>query len=375
MSVFNTLNKTGIESQKLFFGESPSIARYDQQRFPQFGILVDKMRGAFWVPSEVSLTKDIKDFRELSDHEKHIFTMNLRRQILLDSVQGRAPVAAFLPICSSPELESCIVKWTEQETVHSDSYSHLIQNVYSNPSEVFDDILNIQEIVDCAQDISKFYDDLMWYSGKCNAYSYGEIFDQGATQHVLNVYEHKRRLWMALHAVNALEGIRFYVSFACSWNFAEQKKMEGNAKIIKLICRDENLHLSITQKLLKLLPETDEDFAKIKVEMEDEVKSLFESVVDQEKKWADFLFKSGSMLGLNAEVLKQFVEYMARKRMKAVDIPTDYKITQNPLPWVDKWIAGDSVQAAPQETQIENYVIGGIENDVDESTLSSLSLD
>jgi ribonucleoside-diphosphate reductase beta chain len=368
MTVFNTDNKTGIQSQKLFFGEPPSIARYDQQRFPQFGILVDKMRGVFWVPSEVGLTQDIKDFRGLSDHEKHIFTMNLRRQILLDSVQGRAPVAAFLPICSSPELESAIIKWTEQETVHSDSYSHIIQNVYSNPSEVFDDILNIQEIVDCAGDISKYYDNLIDcnHLGSCH---FAEHESLSITE-----YHHKKSLWMALHAVNALEGIRFYVSFACSWAFAEQKKMEGNAKVIKLICRDENIHMALTQKLLQLLPQTDEDFLKIKVECVDEVKKLFESVVEQEKQWADYLFKDGSMLGLNANVLKDYVEYMARKRMKTVDIPCDYKITQNPLPWTDKWIAGSDVQVAPQETDKSEYIIGGIDNDVSDETFSNFTL-
>lgn len=375
MTVFNQNNKTGIESQKLFFGEAPSIARYDMQRFPQFGILVDKMRGVFWVPSEASLTQDIKDFRNLTDHEKHIFTSNLRRQILLDSVQGRAPVAAFLPICSSPELESAIVKWTEQETVHSDSYSHLIQNVYSNPSEVFDGILDIEEIVNCAKDISKYYDDLINLNNDRldkNGNEYCDTFIHSGD--IPCEYIHKKALWMALHAVNALEGIRFYVSFAASWNFAEQKKMEGNAKIIKFICRDENLHLAITQKLLKLLPETDEDFVKIKEDCEAEVKALFESVVEQEKAWADYLFKDGSMLGLNANVLKDFVEYMARKRMKAVDIPTDYKITQNPLPWVDKWIAGQDVQVAPQETEQQSYIIGGIDNDVSDETFSDFSL-
>jgi ribonucleoside-diphosphate reductase beta chain len=361
-TVFNGDNKTGLESQKLFFGESPSIARYDQQRFPQFGRSVDKMRGSFWVPTEVTLNQDIKDFRTLSDHEKHIFTSNLRRQILLDSVQGRAPALAFLPICSSPELESAIVKWTEQETVHSDSYSHIIRNVYSNPSEVFDHILDIKEIVDCATDISLYYDNLIDMNNRMH-------YDQN-----YNTYDHKKSLWMAMQAVHALEGIRFYASFSASWNFAEQKKMEGNAKIIKLICDDENEHMSLTHKILKLLIETDDDFKKIQLETYDECLKLFVDVVEQEKSWADYIFKDGSMIGLNADILKEYVEWIAGRRMKARGLESPYKITNNPLPWTTKWIAGHDVQVAPQETQITQYVIGAIDMDIDENTFKGMEL-
>lgn len=363
MTIFNKENKTGNASDKLFFGEQLSIARYDVQKFQQFSLLNEKALGFFWRPTEVSLTKDIKDFRDLTNSEQHIFTSNLKRQTLLDSVQGRGPVSAFLPICSCPELENLIVTWTFFENIHSKSYTHIIQNLYPNPSVIFDEILEIQEIVDCASDISKYYDDLILYN---NAQLFLYKND--------NVYGHKKALWLCLNSINALEAVRFYVSFACSFAFAELKKMEGNAKIIKLICRDENIHCSITQKLIKLLPETDEDFKKIKSECSLQVKIIFEDVVEQEKKWADYLFKDGSMIGLNSDILKQYLEYISRKRMKFIDIECDYKISQNPLPWMDSWISGGSVQVAPQETQITSYVIGGIKNDINDDTFNGIEL-
>ena len=206
-SVFDT-KKVDNTKQPMFFGEPVNIARYENIRYSMFDKLTEKQLGFFWRPEEVDIARDSKDFRNLSDHEQHIFTSNLKRQILLDSVQGRAPTEAFLPLCSLPELENWIVTWTFSETIHSRSYTHIIRNIYNNPSEVFDGMLDIQEIVDCANSISKYYDDLM-------------------------ANPNKQTLWMALNAVNALEGIRFYVSFACSWAFAELKKMEGNAKIIK----------------------------------------------------------------------------------------------------------------------------------------------
>jgi len=236
MTVFSNEMFDATE-QTCFFGKQVNIARYDKQRYNIFEKLTDKQLGFFWRPEEVDLSRDGKDFKGLSDHEKHIFTSNLKRQILLDSVQGRAPSLAFLPICSLPELETWIQTWTFSETIHSRSYTHIIRNVYSDPSRVFDEMLDIQEIADCAADISKYYDNLIAFN---SVMRYN--------------YDHKKALWLCLNAVNALEGVRFYVSFACSWAFAEVKKMEGNAKIIKLIARDENVHLASTQQLLKILP-------------------------------------------------------------------------------------------------------------------------
>lgn len=348
-TVFDTKKVDNI-TQPMFFGAPVNIARYENLKYKTFDNLTEKQLGFFWRPEEVDIGRDSKDFRSLSDHEQHIFTSNLKRQILLDSVQGRAPTEAFLPICSLPELENWIVTWTFSETIHSRSYTHIIRNIYSNPSEVFDNLLDIQEIVDCAKDISKYYDNLIKQPNKQN-------------------------LWMALNAVNALEGIRFYVSFACSWAFAELKKMEGNAKIIKFIARDENVHLASTQQMLKLLVRDDPEFAAIKEQSEEKVLQLFDSVVQQEKKWAEYLFKDGSMIGLNAELLGDYVEWIASKRMHAIGYKSLYRVEQaNPLPWTQKWISGSDVQVAPQETEITSYINGGVKKDVTENTFAGLSL-
>lgn len=358
MSVFNTSKQKSHLERTCFFDDPVDVARYDKVRYPAFEKLTEKQMSFFWRPEEVELSRDSKDFKGLTEHEKHIFTSNLKRQILLDSVQGRAPSLAFLPICSLPELETWIQAWAFFETIHSKSYTHIIRNVYPDPSKVFDEMLEIQEIVDCAGDISKYYDDLIHWNGSTN----------------VGDYNHKKALWMCLNAVNALEGVRFYVSFACSWNFAELKKMEGNAKIIKFIARDENIHLASTQQLLKILPKEDPDFAKIQEETRDEVVNLFSDVVEQEKAWAQYLFKDGSMIGLNEKLLCDYVEWIANKRMTAIGLPTQFKGGSNPLPWTQKWIAGADVQVAPQQTQITSYIVGGVKSDVTNDTFKGFSL-
>jgi len=325
--------------------------------------------GFFWRPEEIEIYKDSKDFKELTEHEQHIFTSNLKRQILLDSVQGRAPTMAFGPICSLPELETWITTWSFSETIHSRSYTHIIRNIYPNPSKVFDEIIDIPEIVDCASDISKYYDKLIEMNSIQQKWIYdvnkGIVFDK---------YMHKKALWLALMSVNVLEGIRFYVSFACSWAFAELKKMEGNAKIIKLIARDENLHLAGTQQLLKALVKEDKDFELIRDETELDCIKLFVDAVDQEKKWANYLFKDGSMIGLNEALLNEYIEWIANKRMTAVGLKSPYKGGSNPLPWTEKWISGAEVQVAPQQTQITSYIVGGVKKDVTEDTFKGFSL-
>jgi len=336
-------------------------------KYKQFDKLTDKQLGFFWRPEEVDILRDAKDFKDLTTHEQHIFTSNLKRQILLDSVQGRAPMVAFGPVCSLPELESWIVTWTFSETIHSRSYTHIIRNVYANPSKVFDEMMDIAEIVDCASDISKWYDRLI-------AFNNNMATDPVAYNGLGTQYDHKKALWLCLMSVNILEGVRFYVSFACSWAFAEVKKMEGNAKIIKFIARDENLHLASTQALLKLLPKDDPDYAQIEVECRDEAIKLFDEAVQQEKRWAEYLFKDGSMIGLNYQLLAEYVEWIANKRMTAVGLPNKYRGGSNPLPWTQKWIAGGDVQVAPQETEITSYVNGGVKQDVDDNSFSGFSL-
>ena len=353
-------NRKSHLNKKMFFDEGVDVARYDIVKYPQIERICDKQLGFFWRPEEVDILRDANDFKNLTESEQHIFTSNLKRQIVLDSVQGRCPNLAFLPLVSLPELETWVETWSFFETIHSRSYTHIIRNVYSDPSDVFDNIMNIKPITECAADIGKYYDNLMDITESSK--SYGS-------------YEHKKALWLALNAVNALEGVRFYVSFACSWAFAELKKMEGNAKIIKFIARDENTHLASTQQILKILPQDDKDFIKIKDECEAEVYTIFDDVVKQEQEWAEYLFKDGSMIGLNAELLKQYVEWIATKRLKAIGMKSPYNTpAANPLPWTQKWIAGGSVQVAPQETEISSYIVGGVKKDVSEETFKGISL-
>jgi len=375
MSVFNINNKTDHTRALAFLDESGAapIQRYDVLKYRQFDKLTDKQLGFFWRPEEVDVLRDAKDFKELTDHEQHIFTSNLKRQILLDSVQGRSPNLAFLPLATIPELETWIQTWSFNETIHSRSYTHIIRNVYSDPSVIFDQLTEIPEILDCATDISKYYDDLIDYAGYYRLLGYGvhEVNYQTVT---IDRYELKKKLWLCLNSVNALEGIRFYVSFACSWAFAELKKMEGNAKIIKLIARDENVHLGSTQTLLKLLPQDDPDYELIKHETRAECERMFLAAATQEKAWAHYLFKDGSMIGLNEVLLSQYVDWLTCKRMAAVGLQCGIKTGSNPLPWTQKWIAGAEVQVAPQETEISSYVIGGTKQDVDQNTFKGFSL-
>jgi len=375
MSVFNTKNNKDHTKSLAFLDEAgtPAIQRFDTLKYRQFDKLTDKQLGFFWRPEEVDVMRDAKDFKELTEYEKHIFTSNLKRQILLDSVQGRSPNLAFLPIATIPELETWIETWAFNETIHSRSYTHIIRNVYSDPSTVFDGLRDIKEIVDCAKDISHYYDDLIESVQYYNLLGVGKHKVNGK-EVVVDRYELKRKLWLCLNSVNALEGIRFYVSFACSWAFAELKKMEGNAKIIKLIARDENVHLGSTQTLLKILPQDDKDFVKLREETKEECEKMFLNAAKQEKDWAEYLFKDGSMIGLNTELLCQYIDWLTCKRMTAVGLSCGIKTGSNPLPWTQKWIAGGEVQVAPQETEISSYVIGGTKQDVDSDTFNGFTL-
>ena len=375
MSVFNLNNKTKHTEALAFLDPSGpvTVQRYETLKYKQFDKLTDKQLGFFWRPEEVDVMRDAKDFKELTDHEQHIFTSNLKRQILLDSVQGRSPNLALLPFVSIPELETWIQTWSFNETIHSRSYTHIIRNVYNDPSRVFDELMELEPIVNCAKDISKYYDDVIEYGGFYNLLGSGTHTINGF-ELTIDTYELKKKLWLAINSVNALEGIRFYVSFACSWAFAELKKMEGNAKIIKLICRDENIHLGSTQTLIKLLPQDDPDFAKIKEETLDICTDMFLAAAEQEKQWAEYLFKDGSMIGLNKQLLCDYVDWLTCKRMTAVGLHCGIKTGSNPLPWTAKWIAGAEVQVAPQETEISSYVVGGTKQDVTENTFKGFSL-
>lgn len=368
-SVYNLENQKPNTKCDMFLDDTNdgvTIARYEQVRYPRLIKLTERQNSFFWTPSEVDISRDRKDFEDLPEHEKHIFTSNLKRQILLDSVQGRSPSLAFLPITTLPELETFIETWSFFETIHNRSYTHILRNIYSDPSKIFDEINDVKEIVDCAKDISVYYDDLILFNEKVTAYGYNKTHTK---------YDHKKKLWLALNAVNILEGIRFYVSFACSWNFAEQKKMEGNAKIIKFICRDENVHLGATQFIITELPKEDRDFAKIEKECEEECTKMFVDAVQQEKDWAKYLFKDGSMIGLTETLLGQYIEWIACKRMVAIGLKCPYTVSStNPLPWTQSWIAGQDRQVAPQEVEVSSYVIGEIDKNIDKDFLKNLSL-
>ena len=363
--VFNT-KKVDWLKQPMFFGAEPNTQRFDQQKYPVFEKLNQQQLGFFWRPEEVSLQKDRNDYNLLSDEQKHIFTSNLKYQTLLDSVQGRGPCLAFLPFCSLPELESMLVAWDFSETIHSRSYTYIMKNVYSNPTEVLDTIVQTPEIMARAETVTEAYDKFIEYSHKYHLMGEG------------NRKELKKLLYLTLINVNILEGIRFYVSFACSFAFGELKLMEGSAKIISLIARDENLHLAVSQNIINNYRkhENDKEMLQIIKETEQEVYDMYDIAVQQEKEWAKYLFREGSMIGLNDKLLNQYVEYMANKRMVAIGLKPvyDQPRTNNPLPWTQHWLNSRGLQNAPQETEIESYIVGGIKQDVEKETFKGFKL-
>ena len=364
-TVFNK-EKVDFTKQNMFFGADQNTQRYDVFKFPVFDKLNQTMLGYFWRPEEVSLQKDRADFAQFRPEQKHIFTANLKYQTLLDSVQGRGPCLAFLPHVSLPELEGCIVTWDFFETIHSRSYTHIMKNVYSDPAEVFDTILDDQKIIDRATSVTKHYD------------AFTEAADAFTHRNEGNMYEVKKKLYMAMQTVNILEGLRFYVSFACTFGFGELKLMEGSAKIISLIARDENLHLAISQNIINnyRLKENDREMLQVIKETEQEVYDMYNTAVEQEKDWAKYLFREGSMIGLNDKLLNDYVEFMANKRMRAIGLKPQYDqpLTNNPLPWTQHWLNSRALQNAPQETEIESYIVGGIKQDVEKDSFKGFKL-
>ena len=376
MTVFNT-QEVDAKKQPMFFGSPLGVQRYDSYKYPVFDKLTQQQLGYFWRPEEVSLQKDRADYQTLRSEQKHIFTSNLKYQILLDSVQGRGPGMAFIPYCSLPELEACMTVWEFMEMIHSRSYTYIIKNVYSDPSEVFDSILTDERILDRASSVTGAYDDFI-----NSAQSYGNSnlwihAQEGAGTAKDERYELKRKLYRAIANVNILEGIRFYVSFACSFAFGELKLMEGSAKIISLIARDENQHLVITQNILNKWSEGDDpEMQQIAKEEQDWVIGAFKNCVNQEKSWAQYLFKDGSMIGLNDKLLNSYVEWIANRRMKAIGLKPIYDISakNNPLPWTEHWISSKGLQVAPQQTQVQSYVVGGIKQDITKDSFSGFKL-
>jgi ribonucleoside-diphosphate reductase beta chain len=378
MTVFNT-QEVDTKKQPMFFGAPLGLQRYDNFKYPQFENLTKQQLGYFWRPEEVSLQKDRGDYQTLRPEQKHIYTSNLKYQIMLDSVQGRAPGMAFLPYCSLPELEACMEVWSFMEMIHSRSYTYVIKNVYPDPSEVFDKILSDPRILERAASVTGSYDDFVNEAQQWGQSALWKNMDSSLNTSlpVLEMKEVKRKLYRAIANVNILEGIRFYVSFACSFAFGELKLMEGSAKIISLIARDENQHLALTQNIINNWRKGDDpDMVDIVKEEEEWTYKMFDNCVNEEKKWAEYLFKNGSMIGLNDKLLYQYVEWIANRRMKSIGLKPVYDIParNNPLPWTEHWISSKGLQVAPQETEVESYIVGGIKQDVKKDTFSGFKL-
>lgn len=353
MTVFNT-NKYDHTKQPMFFGEELGVARYDTVKYLKLEKLVDQQQGYFWRPDEVDLSKDRFDFHhKLSEVDKRIFISNLQYQILLDSVQGRSPLEVLLPICSLPELEDWIINWAFSETIHSRSYTHIIRNIFTDPSEVFDGILDIPEILQRAEMVTKYYDYLS---------ELVKLYVIGATT--------KKQLYLPLFkcmiAVYALEAIRFYVSFACSYSFVERQLMEGNGKVIGLINRDEFLHQGGTHFIITrwLRGLDDPDMTKVVLDNQHLITEIFQQVAEQEKEWSHWLFKDGSVIGLNEKIVNSYIEYRTDKCLGELGQPLLYGVTKDPLPWVSAYTNSADVQVAPQETELSSYIVGGLDADI-----------
>ena len=376
MTVFNS-RRVDTKEQPMFFGQPLGVQQYTSFKYPVFDKITQTQLGFFWKPDEISLQKDRSDYQTLRPEQKHIFTSNLKYQVMLDSVQGRGPGLAFIPYCSLPELESAMTVWEMMEMIHSRSYTHIIKNLYPDPDEVFNTILDDEKILSRASSVTASYDEFIQAAHQYDSGNEWIHAQEGAGSARDTRRELKRKLFRAMMNVNILEGIRFYVSFACSFAFGENKVMEGSAKIISLIARDENQHLVLTQNIINKWRDGDDpEMATIYHEEVERSRKMFEQTVNEEKAWAKYLFKDGSMIGLSEKLLCNYVEWIANRRMKAIGLDPLYSIpaNNNPLPWTEHWIKSKSVQVAPQETEVESYIIGGIEQDIKEDTFAGFSL-
>ena len=376
MTVFNT-DQVDTTKGQMFFGPPLGVQRYDKFKYPIFDKLTQTQLGFFWRPEEVSLQKDRADYQTLNAAQKHIFTSNLKYQILLDSVQGRAPGMAFAPYVSLPELEGCMNIWQTMEMIHSRSYTHIIKNVYPDPSEVFDTILDDEKIIARAESVTKAYDEFL---NLAQEYGQSNSWKPDMYSHPNSEWTRKdlkRSLYRAVANVYILEGIRFYVSFACSFAFGELKLLEGSAKIISLIARDESQHMAVTNNILNKWKEGDDpEMIDIIKEEEDFIYEMFKSCVQEEKEWAEYLFKDGSIIGLNDKLLQNYVEWTANRRLKSIGLKPifDVPLANNPLPWTAHWLSSKGLQVAPQETEVESYMIGSIKQDVKKDTFAGFKL-
>ncbi|WP_042150965.1 MULTISPECIES: class Ia ribonucleoside-diphosphate reductase subunit beta [unclassified Pseudoalteromonas] len=374
---YTTFNQTPNNAllEPMFMGNSVNVSRYDIQKHASFEKLIEKQLSFFWRPEEIDVSKDRSDWQGLSDPEKHIFISNLKYQTLLDSMAARSVNAVLLPLVSLPEIETWVETWAFSETIHSRSYTHILRNLFTEPGEVFDDIVVNPAILKRASSIARYFDDVILTTQLLQSQGEGTYEVEGKSIEVSR-RKLKERLFLAICSVNALEAIRFYVSFACSFAFAERELLEGNAKIIKLIARDEALHLTGTQHILNnwMNGNDDPEMTEICKELHSEGRQIFLDVVEQEKEWADYLFKGGSMIGLNAQILKQYVEYISNHRMQAIGYDAPFEVKSNPLPWINSYLSSDNVQVAPQESEITSYLVGQVDAAVDVSDFDDFDL-
>lgn len=373
-TTFNQKNNDALK-EPMFFGNPVNISRYDIQKHVAFENLIEKQLSFFWRPEEVDVSKDRADWQGLSDAEKHIFISNLKYQILLDSMAARSVNVVLLPLASLPEIETWIETWAFSETIHSRSYTHILRNLFNNPSEIFDEIIINPAILKRAESISFYFDDLILYSQLYNLHGEGKHTSDGV-EYDVTLRKLKEKLYLAVCSVNALEAIRFYVSFACSFAFSERSLLEGNSKLIRLIARDEALHLTGTQHMLNIWKngKDDPEMQEICIEFEEQGRQIFLDVVDQEKEWADYLFQNGSMIGLNAAILKEYIEYISHQRMLAIGLDSPFNVKSNPLPWMNAYLTSDNVQVAPQEAEISSYLVGQIDSNVGSGEFTDFDL-
>lgn len=344
----NSVLTMNVNPDHLFFGDSGhGISRYDVVRYPILDKINEKMHGFFWRPQEIDMSQEKRSFNSMTDVEQFVFTSNLKRQILLDSIQGRAPALVFLPYCTDPSLENCLLTWSFFESIHSSSYTHILRAIYPDPKVVIDDMPNIQQIADCANDITDAYDKMVSNPNKEN-------------------------LYLALIAANALEAIRFYVSFACTFSFNERALVEGSGKIVKLIARDENQHLALVQHILKLLPKDDPEFIQIIGDNRERATNIVKAAEDQEKEWAHYLFKDGSMLGLNTDIVCDSIDHFGDKCRRQNGLIHSNTKQPNPIPWIDKHLNTHNIQTAPQEAEVGIYLASAVKNNMAEIDFSKL---
>ncbi|MDR1361683.1 MAG: ribonucleotide-diphosphate reductase subunit beta [Holosporaceae bacterium] len=359
--------------EPMFLGQSVNVARYDQQKYGVFEKLIEKQLSYFWRPEEVNVAVDSVQYKRLSEHEKHIFLSNLKYQTLMDSIQGRSPNIVFLPIVSLPELETWVETWSFSETVHSRSYTHIIRAIEPQPNLIFNDIVANEEIKQRAASISYYYDQLHLQNVLMDAAARIETANYSVNY---NVIDHMKAIYMTLQAAHALEAIRFFASFACSFAFAERELMEGNAKIIKFIARDEMLHLIGTQRMILNITSGAEgkEWAAIGAECRPAAEKMFLETVLQEIAWTKYLFKDGSMLGLNEKILTDYIGYLAGIRMRAVGLSSPFSLENNPIPWINSWLSSDGVQVAPQEVEMSSYLTNQVNLEIDHASLGEIDI-